>query len=84
MSQTSTGTSRLNIYLQAHGRLTALSWLESCSGPAHERMWTCVCKINGVPRGEGTAPQKHAAKNIAADIAWAYLVGASTSSSGTS
>lgn len=34
--------------------------------------------VDGIPRGEGTAPQKHGAKNIAADIAWAFLVGGTT------
>ncbi|KAF9486374.1 hypothetical protein BDN70DRAFT_869884 [Pholiota conissans] len=68
-----TGTSRLNIYLQERRQETSLSWEESRTGTGNERMWKMVCKINGVPRGEATAAQKHVAKNEAADLAWIYL-----------
>ncbi|PPQ72473.1 hypothetical protein CVT24_003097 [Panaeolus cyanescens] len=74
------GTSRLNTYLSSLGTeaLASLSWSENESrvAPPNER-WTCICKIHGIERGRGVAPRKAAAKDDAADQAWAFLTGAS-------
>ncbi|THV06578.1 hypothetical protein K435DRAFT_483745 [Dendrothele bispora CBS 962.96] len=40
----SLGTSDLNNYLQAKGRLHSLSWLEANSGPRHAPTWTMTAK----------------------------------------
>ncbi|EFI28705.1 hypothetical protein CC1G_13731 [Coprinopsis cinerea okayama7 len=66
--------SRLNQYLNKIGKAASLSWQECNYGPPHDSKWTCVCKIDGEPRGEGTSTHKHTAKNIAAEQALHYLI----------
>ncbi|KAH6916653.1 hypothetical protein BKA70DRAFT_307485 [Coprinopsis sp. MPI-PUGE-AT-0042] len=65
--------SRLNQRLSSIGRATSLSWQESTSGLAFEPKWTCICKIDGIPRGQGSATRKHFAKLMAADGVLKYL-----------
>jgi len=67
------GSSRLNIFLQKRGRLSALSWQESTSGAKHAPVWKCICKIDGEPRGTGTGTHKHVARDLAANEALEYL-----------
>ncbi|KAI3622250.1 hypothetical protein WG66_015905 [Moniliophthora roreri] len=55
--------------LQGIGRLDALVWNHSTSGPAHAPTWHCVAKIDGVPLGSGTGPRKYIAMDMAADQA---------------
>ncbi|KAH6916646.1 hypothetical protein BKA70DRAFT_1555292 [Coprinopsis sp. MPI-PUGE-AT-0042] len=65
--------SRLNKHLGSIGQATSLSWQESTSGLAHAPKWTCICKIDGIPRGQGTALRKYLAKILAAEEALKYL-----------
>ncbi|KAJ2912490.1 hypothetical protein MD484_g7926, partial [Candolleomyces efflorescens] len=65
------GTVKLNNHLQKIGRATSLSWEES----SVNQVWTCVCKIDGEPRGRGVASHKHVAKDAAAEEALKYLIG---------
>ncbi|PBK82573.1 hypothetical protein ARMGADRAFT_946230, partial [Armillaria gallica] len=55
-------------------RLSAISWVESHSGPRSAPLWTMTCKIDGEARGTGTASQKHVAKEMAAIQALACLM----------
>ncbi|GLB35728.1 putative double-stranded RNA binding motif containing protein [Lyophyllum shimeji] len=63
------GSSALNNYLQNNSQLSSLSWQDSTSGPKNAPTWTSICKINGVPRGQGTGTHKHIARDIAANAA---------------
>ncbi|KAK0219556.1 hypothetical protein EDD85DRAFT_915594 [Armillaria nabsnona] len=69
------GTAGLNKYLMGKNRLHSVSWVESSSGPLNKPMWTMTCKIDGEARGTSTGPQKHVAKDVAANQALAYLMG---------
>ncbi|KAK7058623.1 hypothetical protein VNI00_002259 [Paramarasmius palmivorus] len=55
--------------LQGIGRLDALVWNHSTSGPAHSPTWTCIAKIDGRPLGMGTGPRKYIAMDMAAEQA---------------
>ncbi|KAJ7922853.1 hypothetical protein B0H13DRAFT_1603321, partial [Mycena leptocephala] len=63
------GTVALNNYLQSKGRLAALSWQDSTSGPKSAPTWTSICKIFGEVRGTGTGPLKRTARDAAANQA---------------
>ncbi|KAH9968692.1 hypothetical protein BC827DRAFT_1263195 [Russula dissimulans] len=73
-SDTATGTIALNNYLQAKGKLAALSWYDTSSGPAHEPEWTSDCKIDGEVIASGKGTHKHLARDAAADKALAILM----------
>ncbi|KAG6899574.1 hypothetical protein C0993_009045 [Termitomyces sp. T159_Od127] len=51
------------------GQAHLLSFVESCSGPCNEPVWTVQCKIAGEVKGVGVARQKAAAKSAAAQQA---------------
>ncbi|KAJ3845552.1 hypothetical protein F5878DRAFT_2259 [Lentinula raphanica] len=68
------GNSALNNFLQTKNRLDALSWVDSISGPSHAPQWTCVCKIDGEVVATGTGPQKHVARDMAANLALTKLI----------
>ncbi|KAK0200282.1 hypothetical protein DFS33DRAFT_1277755 [Desarmillaria ectypa] len=61
--------------LQGQKRHDAVSWVESRSGSPNAPIWRMICKIDGQVRGIGTGPQKHVAKDAAANQALAYLRG---------
>ncbi|KAK0486563.1 hypothetical protein IW261DRAFT_1560002 [Armillaria novae-zelandiae] len=75
MSNTDSGTSGLNNYLQKQNRIDAVSWVESNTGPPNKPTWTMTCKVDGKVCGTGTGLQKHVAKDVAADQALASLKG---------
>ncbi|KAF8831909.1 hypothetical protein HHX47_DHR1001318 [Lentinula edodes] len=64
----------LALVLQSKNRLSALSWLDSTSGFPHAPQWNCICKIDGEVMGSGTGPQKHVARDIAANQALKTLI----------
>ncbi|KAJ6541930.1 hypothetical protein B0H19DRAFT_958983 [Mycena capillaripes] len=63
------GTVALNNYLQSKGKLAALSWQDSTSGPKSAPTWTSICKISGEVRGTGAGPLKRTARDVAANEA---------------
>ncbi|KAJ3855069.1 hypothetical protein EV368DRAFT_35486, partial [Lentinula lateritia] len=60
--------------LQSKNRLSALSWLDSTSGPRHAPQWNCICKINGETKGKGESSTKAEAKNQASKNALEVLL----------
>ncbi|KAI0043532.1 hypothetical protein FA95DRAFT_1609313 [Auriscalpium vulgare] len=68
-----TGTIALNNYLQAQGKLTLLSWVDTSSGPAHAPEWTSICKLDGQAVATGTGTHKNLARDAAATEALRIL-----------
>ncbi|EJD01554.1 uncharacterized protein FOMMEDRAFT_158706 [Fomitiporia mediterranea MF3/22] len=69
----SSGTVRLNNYLQSKGLPTAVSWVEVSKPPEHAPTWLCECKISGKSYGIGQGSTKQAARNVAAEKAMARI-----------
>ena len=71
------------------GRVAALSWIDSTSGPEHSPEWKSLCKskmpficfvprlidfaVSGKEYGVGTGTHKHLARGVAATLALEVL-----------
>lgn len=71
---TESGTVELNNYLQSKGKTATVSWDESWTGPRHDPVWTCVCKIDRTECSSGTGKNKHEARNKASRLALRTLM----------
>ncbi|TFK53877.1 hypothetical protein OE88DRAFT_1625558, partial [Heliocybe sulcata] len=57
---------QLNNYLQLSQQNNILTWEQSCSGPAHARVWTVIAYIRNIEYGRATAATVSIAKEEAA------------------
>ncbi|KAI9462286.1 hypothetical protein BJY52DRAFT_1256160 [Lactarius psammicola] len=62
-------TVRLNNYFQSIGRVWSISYLEKDNGPAADKRWSTIVKIDGVEMGSHSAARRAVAKEAAAEQA---------------